>query len=260
MNQIFKYPRTPHLQGSRLQPGDEDLEAAPFAILEGQHVVVTEKMDGANSGISFSEEGKLQLQSRGHYLTGGAREKHFDRFKSWAHTWIHALRELLGSRYLMYGEWLYAKHTIFYNRLPDYFMEFDILDTQNGTFLSTSSRREMLADYPFVHSAKVLYEGNLTKPTQLKALLGPSAFISEGHLSQLHQQAEAQGLRAEQVLKETDPTRLMEGLYLKTESESEVMDRYKFVRASFLQAVQQSESHWLNRPIVPNQRRGGDLV
>jgi hypothetical protein len=76
MNQIFKYPRTPHLQGSRLQPGDEDLEAAPFAILKGQHVVVTEKMDGANSGISFSEEGKLQLQSRGHYLTGGAREKH----------------------------------------------------------------------------------------------------------------------------------------------------------------------------------------
>ena len=28
---IHKYPRTPHLEGSRLQPGDEDLDAVPLA-------------------------------------------------------------------------------------------------------------------------------------------------------------------------------------------------------------------------------------
>jgi hypothetical protein len=28
---LAKYPRTPHLEGSRSQPGDEDLEALPFA-------------------------------------------------------------------------------------------------------------------------------------------------------------------------------------------------------------------------------------
>ena len=27
---IRKYPRTPHLEGSRLQPGDEDLSQIPF--------------------------------------------------------------------------------------------------------------------------------------------------------------------------------------------------------------------------------------
>ena len=27
---IHKYPRTQHMEGSRLQPGDEDLEAVPF--------------------------------------------------------------------------------------------------------------------------------------------------------------------------------------------------------------------------------------
>lgn len=27
---IIKYPRTPHIQGSRLQPGDEDLRQRPF--------------------------------------------------------------------------------------------------------------------------------------------------------------------------------------------------------------------------------------
>jgi hypothetical protein len=33
--------------------------------------------------------------------------------------------------------------------------------------------------------------------------------------------------------------------------------RYKFVRASFLTSVVESGSHWLKRPIVPNQLRPG---
>ena len=28
---MIKYPRTPHIEGSRLQPGDEDLSKIPFA-------------------------------------------------------------------------------------------------------------------------------------------------------------------------------------------------------------------------------------
>ena len=82
MLSIRKYPRTPHIQGSRLQAGDEDLEAIPFEEIQGKHLVVEEKFDGANAGISVGPDGQLRLQSRGHYLTGGAREKHFDRFKS----------------------------------------------------------------------------------------------------------------------------------------------------------------------------------
>jgi hypothetical protein len=41
-------------------------------------------MDGANCGISFNPDGELLLQSRGHYLTGGGREKHFTLFKQMA--------------------------------------------------------------------------------------------------------------------------------------------------------------------------------
>ena len=66
---IRKYPRTPHLEGSRLQPGDEDLNQIPFSDIQGRHLAVEEKIDGANSGISFGENGELMLQSRGHYLT-----------------------------------------------------------------------------------------------------------------------------------------------------------------------------------------------
>ena len=36
--------------------------------------MVEEKIDGANSAVSFDGDGGLLLQSRGHYLTGGYRE------------------------------------------------------------------------------------------------------------------------------------------------------------------------------------------
>lgn len=40
---LKKYPRTPHLEGSRLQPGDEDLSQVPFSYIKGKHLVVEEK-------------------------------------------------------------------------------------------------------------------------------------------------------------------------------------------------------------------------
>src|SRR5262245_1623846 len=123
MSTLYKYPRTHHLEGSRLQPGDEDGQSVPFAQLAGRHLVVEEKLDGANAGIPVDEAGRLRLQSRGHLLTGGVREKHFDLFKRWARAHEHALRAALGRHYILYGEWLYAKHTVFYDRLPHYFLE-----------------------------------------------------------------------------------------------------------------------------------------
>ena len=53
MRNIIKYPRTPHISGSRLQKGDEDLKRIPFDTLKGKHLVVEEKLDGANCGLSF---------------------------------------------------------------------------------------------------------------------------------------------------------------------------------------------------------------
>ena len=83
-DEFVKYPRTPHLEGSRLQPGDSAADQTPLASLAGLNLAIEEKVDGANSGISFSDSAELRLQSRGHFLTGGAREKHFNQLKQWA--------------------------------------------------------------------------------------------------------------------------------------------------------------------------------
>lgn len=256
MMDIVKYPRTQHIQGSRLQEGDEDLSAVPFSHMAGKNVVVEEKMDGANSAISYDENARQRLQSRGHYLVGGASEKHFHLFKQWAATHTECLYHVLGSRYICYGEWLFAKHTMFYDLLPHFWLEFDVFDREAGEFLSTPRRIELLRGLPIV-SVRVLFSGRLTSYKETISLLGTSAFISDEYLEKLTKQSAKLELPEQQVRKETDMSRSMEGLYIKVEEDGVVKERYKFIRSGFLTTVLESESHWLNRPIVPNMLRSG---
>lgn len=257
---IHKYPRTQHIEGSGLQAGDADLGVVPFRALTGRHLVVEEKMDGANCAISFTPQGALLLQSRGHYLTGGPRERHFALFKAWAARHSHALWEVLGHRYVMYGEWLYARHTVFYTDLPHYFLEFDLLDTDTSHFLDTPRRATLLSTTPFIHSVRVLHTGTVATYADLVGMVGPSPCIAEDHLRRLRQQCVQQGIDPETAVRETDPTTLMEGLYIKIEEDGIVTERYKYVRGGFLQTVSDAGSHWLDRPIVPNQLRTGAEV
>lgn len=255
MTDLKKYPRTRHIEGSRLGPGDADLAAVPWDTVRGCHLVVEEKVDGANAAVSFDAEGRLRLQSRGHYLTGGAREKHFAALKTWAAAHAPVLHARLGSRFVMYGEWLYAKHTVYYDALPHYFLEFDVFDRDTGTFLSTPRRRELLAGSPVV-SVPVLAERPFTSLKALTALVGRSKFKSPDWRERLRATAASQGLDVYRVIAETDGSDAMEGLYLKHEIDGVVTDRYKWVRHDFLAAVVASDSHWLSRPIVPNGLAG----
>jgi RNA ligase len=251
MEQIYKYPRTHHIQGSRLQPGDEDLNSIPFGTIQHKYVVVEEKVDGANAAISFTADAQILLQSRGHYLTGGAREKHFNLFKQWANTHAIAFWEVLGSRYILFGEWLYAKHTVFYDALPHYFLEYDVLDLQEKVFLSTSSRKRLLAGLPMV-AVPVLFAGKIESYQQLLGMLGKSHYQTSAYLERFQAICEEKGLDVVRSLKQTDQSFLMEGLYIKVETEDVVTERYKYVRSSFLTTILESDGHWLNRPIVPN--------
>lgn len=249
---IRKYPRTPHLEGSRLQVGDEDLSQIPFSDIAGRHIVVEEKCDGANSAVSFDRDGTLLLQSRGHYLTGGWRERHYNLFKQWASVHREAFYRVLGSRYIMYGEWMYAKHTVYYNALPHYFLEFDVLDRETGRFLDTYARHALLAPLPVV-SVPVLAEGEFQERGTLLSLLGPSRYITGAHIGHLREDARKLGLDEERQCRETDGSETMEGLYIKVEEGGQVVDRLKFVRPSFTQTVDASQTHWLDRPIIPNR-------
>jgi hypothetical protein len=161
------------------------------------------------------------------------------------------LFDLLEGRYIMYAEWLYAKHTFFYDALPSYFMEFDILDTTTGDFLSTVRRRELIGTRP-ITQVRVLHEGQVKDLKTLAAMVQRSHFITDNRRQALEEAATKAGVPIEQALKETDLDERMEGLYIKAEEDGKVVGRYKFVRESFTNAILDSETHWHDRTILPN--------
>lgn len=252
---IVKFPPTRHIEGSRHQMGDspDDVKIAEIA---DDHSVSEEKIDGANAAVSFDRDATLYLQSRGHFLSGGGRERHFSLFKTWANTHSSRFYDALGSRYRMYGEWVFAKHTIYYDALTAYFFEFDVLDTQTGDFLSTDARREILYGLPVV-PVPVLSRKPIKSKKDIEQLVRPSLLRTANWRDSLAQQAVFSGSRIDMVMKQTDKSELSEGIYIKIEEGDRVKNRLKYVRGDFLQTITDSDSHWHSRPIIQNQLAAG---
>jgi hypothetical protein len=255
-DRLDKYPRTPHAMGSKLQKGDTaDGQISLLAMKRkhpGTRMIIEEKIDGAQAGLSYSEDLEQRLQSRGHYLQGGAREGQFNLFKEWANVHDGAFMERFEDRYTMYGEWSFARHTQFYDRLPHYFMEFDILDRTTGAFLSTPARHDMLSDLPVV-SVPVLADDWPGSERELEDLIGPSLYRSDDWRASLKAAAEAAGVDPDKALMECgqDPD-LMEGVYIKIEKDDETVGRYKWVRPGFVQTIIEGGVHWSQRPMIRN--------
>ena len=232
-----KYPRTPHLFGSRGTDDDKHLgEAESRRFIADRSLIVEEKIDGTNVGIHFTADGEMVLQCRGHLITEGMHPQ-YDLFKQWVAVRRGVLEQMLEDRYLLFGEWVYARHSIHYRGLPHYFFEFDIYDKPRDLFLDLK-RRLALLEGTGLQTVPVVHTGSVTRD-DLPDLIGPSQFDSRF-------ENPATGR----------PDNLMEGLYLRTEAEGAVTGRAKFVRPEFVEKIRQS-THWQHQAMVPNQLAEG---
>jgi len=230
---FVKYPRTPHLLGSRGSDDDKHLgKAASNRLMADDSLIAEEKLDGTNVGIHFSSDEQMVLQCRGHLITEGMHPQ-YDLFKRWAVVKRSALKDRLACRFILFGEWVYARHSVHYRSLPHYFFEFDVYDKMDKVFLSLD-RRAKLLEGTGIHTVPVVHTGSIEKD-QLETLVGPSQFDS--HFDN-------------PVTRRGD--NLMEGLYLRTEADGVVSGRAKFVRPAFVEKAKQS-THWQHQPLVPNQ-------
>lgn len=228
-----KYPRTPHLFGSRGTADDKHLgQRESLDFIADASLIVEEKLDGTNVGIHFTSAGRMVLQCRGHEITCGMHAQ-YDLFKQWTVAKRPAFETMLEDRLILFGEWLYARHSVHYRRLPHYFFEFDIYDKEQQIFLDLTTRLEKL-EGTSIHTVPVVRQGPATVD-ELGKLVGPSQFDSqfENPLS-------------------GRVDNLMEGLYLRTEGDGRVTGRAKLVRPEFVEKIKQSE-HWQHQPIVPNR-------
>ena len=229
---FIKYPRTPHLFGSKGTDDDKHLgRKESEAFVADESLIVEEKLDGTNVGIHFNSRGRMVLQCRGHEITEGMHPQ-YDLFKQWTSVKRLVLEAMLGSRFILYGEWLYAKHSLHYRNLPHYFFEFDVYDKDTEQFLDLDARLQLL-EGTGIYTVPVVHRGNVTA-TQLQWRIAPSAFESCFDNPITHQS-----------------DNLMEGLYCRTEADGHVTCRAKLVRPEFVEKVKQSE-HWQHQKMIPN--------
>ena len=206
-----KYPRTPALFGSKGTDDDKPLgEAESNAFNDDASLIVEEKIDGTNVGIHFSDSGAMVLQCRGHLITEtissprpshhrghlitegislpgashyrghlitGGMHPQYGLFKQWTAAKRYGLARQLQNRVLLFGEWVYARHSIHYCPLTHNCFEFDIYDKEQDAFQGLNARLALLAGtgiptVPVVHTGRV-------KRDDLEELIGPSRFDSQ---------------------------------------------------------------------------------
>ncbi|MCB9654295.1 MAG: RNA ligase family protein [Deltaproteobacteria bacterium] len=129
MDSIPKYPRTLHIGDSGGRSSRHQVE---FDALAGRHLVVEEKIDGSHAGLFFDDEASLRVFSRSTILSEDTVHQSLRPLLQAADRCVDVLWDVLGTRYVLYGEWVYAMHAIFYDALPAYFIEDDVYDRERS--------------------------------------------------------------------------------------------------------------------------------
>ena len=221
LSDLFKYPSTPHLVLLENMSVRDDKIMSEFELDEFlQHeLVIEEKVDGANLGISFDSNGNIRAQNRGNYLSLPTSGQ-WKTMAGWLAPRMETFFDLISDRYILFGEWCYAQHSVKYDRLPDWFLGFDVYDKQAGNFLAVGRRDELLQELQ-VEQVPFLARGRFTL-VEIKSLLAGSKL----------------------------GTQPAEGICIRNESGDWLVKRAKLVRPSFIQEMDQ---HWSRSEIRKNR-------
>lgn len=226
---ILKFPRTPHLFDLGAATTDDiHADFSSFANA-GDNVVITEKIDGANMGFSLSSDrSRILVQNRSHYINPTTHEQ-FKKLGLWVERHEEELRNVLdrdpyfAERFILYGEWMYATHSIPYTHLPDLFLAYDFFDRKTQTFLSTEDLHNLL-ESTSISSVPVLHEGKMPTDADLLAMIQRKSAFYDGRV---------------------------EGVYVKVEASSSVRRRGKVVRSDFIAG----NDHWTRGNLRVNTLR-----
>lgn len=118
MSNYFKYPRTYHLPWS-LGSTSDDKFMPDIESFKGKKIVITEKMDGENTNMYPDRIHARSIDS-----------KHHDS-RNWVKGEWGRIKGEIPDGWRICGENLYAKHSLFYEDLPTYFMVFSIWNEKN---------------------------------------------------------------------------------------------------------------------------------
>lgn len=223
MSDFFRFPHTPHLAwlGADSPRDDKVLSSNEVTKLLSGIVVVEEKLDGANIGLSLAQDSSIRAQNRGQYLA----EPHagqFSRLSAWLAQNDEMLRSVLTPNIILFGEWCAARHSLDYTLLPDWFLIFDVYDRESSRFWS-SQRRNLLARNAALMTVPELLRKKVTLAALKQMVNQQTSHYRNGSL---------------------------EGIVIRHDSTDWCESRAKLVRAGFTQAI---DPHWRKRAIEWNR-------
>lgn len=168
MSACAKYPRIPHLPWSPGTAPDDRRLPDTTALLD-RPLVITEKLDGSNLCMTA-----VDVFARTH--AHAPRHASFDMAKGlWA-----GIRLRIPKEHSVFGEWLYARHSIEYQALPGYFVVFGVRDDTTGAWHPWDQTARVASDLG-LPAAPVLWTGRVGTEDELREQVErlarqPSAF------------------------------------------------------------------------------------
>lgn len=225
-----EFPRTHHLpiepnaQRDDLVVSEQELNF----LLNSKDVTIEEKIDGSNCGMTILYDYPI-IRNRSHILnksySGNSKTPAKIQFASiW--TWWYSnankfnkLGKILGYLPSVYGEWMFARHTVSYNALPDTFVAFDLYNWKEEKFLASKIARPALEEAGFTVIPLIAQDVVLTREKLLQLRDGQSAFSTEQR----------------------------EGIYIKVSDGKYITNRYKMVRPDY-----KTDDKWNRKPLVKN--------
>ncbi|KAG0228379.1 hypothetical protein BGX31_006590 [Mortierella sp. GBA43] len=154
--------------------------------------------------------------------------------------------------YVLYGEWLYAKHSVHYTGLRSWFVPFDLYDVKTGTYVSRAVFRKAIAQTQLPLNPIITIPddicGNVDKTLRwvLQTLQSRSALMKSSHPATA---AAAAAAEARGDNDQCPPQDRVEGLYFRIDQGDRLLMRSKVVRPDFIAG----EERWGSKEQVANK-------
>lgn len=241
---VIKYPRTSHLfdaGGSAVTADDSilpDTHALSTTLCDGKtRIVIEEKIDGANLGISLDPATlEILVQNRNHYISSGEHAQ-FSRITEWIQQHREPLMNILGEQLgggerILYGEWMAARHSIRYHKLPGLFVAFDIYEKKEDKLFSRSRFHATMkgSGIPVVPVVAVRTFGPYTRRQKQNGTMRLDLLSF---------------LDSKSAFRDDNGT--VEGIVLRVDTPEWCQHRCKIVRPDFVRGC--NDGHWLSRSI-----------
>lgn len=230
------YPRIQHFPYNPNKTDDDPVAPKSEAdkIFTAKYVYTEEKIDGSQCAMCLYEDNPI-IRGRTHFLNKGnikegAASKQFGFVFNWFYKNKKKFEELndsVGGPIGVYGEWMVATHGQEYDKLPDWFIPYELYDYTKKQFLDPTRSHYLLSRTGFDPVRPRRFD-NIASTTDNLAKLALFVETSKSEYCD----------------------NLKEGIVIKISNDGYITDRFKMVRSDFVQGAL-----WDDKKLVKNKLR-----